>query len=89
VSLANPVFQPRYVAYAYSRGENPDDMLVVDQREWPGGVMCGFILWIAEQWREWEVETGHVGPHWDECHVAFDAWLEARYGERIGAAGQE
>ena len=37
-----------------------------------------YIAWINSQWREWDSETGHSGPHFDSDHSAFDAWLDAK-----------
>jgi len=64
---------PRYVAYAQAHGKTPVKMLAHDRAAWPGGCMCGFILWMAEQKRAF----------WKECPGAFldrhtiwdqDAW---------------
>jgi GTP-dependent phosphoenolpyruvate carboxykinase len=40
---------PRYIAYAKAHGKTPDAMLAHDKKEWPGGCMTGFILWMREQ----------------------------------------
>lgn len=42
-------WNPRYVAYAKAHGQKPADMLKHDEEAWPGGKMCGFILWIREK----------------------------------------
>ena len=42
---------PRYVAYAKLNGKTPAEMLESDRETWPGGCMCGFILWISENER--------------------------------------
>ena len=48
---------PRYVAYASAHGKTPDEMMKHDRIAWPGGCMCGFILWIDEQKQLfWKVE---------------------------------
>lgn len=41
-------WNPRFVAYAKAHGKTPSAMLEHDAKEWPGGTMCGFILWIGE-----------------------------------------
>lgn len=41
-------YQPRFFSYAKSQGLTPDQTLERDQRLYPGGVMCGFILWMNE-----------------------------------------
>lgn len=46
---------PRYLAYCRSQGHpDPDVMLKVDNERWPGGIMCGFILWMSDQWSAFE-----------------------------------
>jgi len=37
---------PHYTAYAAAHGKTFDEMLKADKIAWPGGCMCGFILWI-------------------------------------------
>jgi len=69
---------PRYVAYARSHGNDPDDQLVADIARWPGGRMTGFLTWMSARWSEWETETGHTGTRTDADQVAFDAWLAER-----------
>jgi len=43
-------WNPRFVAYANSHGRDPEIQLVHDEKEWPGGSMCGFMLFISEKW---------------------------------------
>jgi hypothetical protein len=43
------MFNPHYESYAKAHGKSPKDMLAYDKEAWPGGCMCGFILWINEQ----------------------------------------
>jgi len=42
-------FQPYFIAYAKAHGRTPEQQLEADGRRWPGGIMCGFICWIAER----------------------------------------
>ena len=75
-------FQPRFVAYAAEQGRLPEAQLAHDAEQWPGGKMCGFILWIPEAWARWAAETGER-PEWagawsDRQHRKFDAWCAAR-----------
>lgn len=71
----------RYLAYCKEHGATPAEMLIRDEREWPGGRACGFILWLSARWQEWHKMHGRVGGaatsylKSDVDHQAFDAWL--------------
>ena len=74
-------WNPRYLAYARAQGEpDPEKMLEKDRERWPGGVMCGFSLWIQGKWQEWYTLIG-VGKmtiydqRFYQDHKAFDKWL--------------
>lgn len=71
-------WNPRYYAYATSHGRKCEDMLTFDKKKWPGGKMCGFILWIREQWNVWSEESGEIKDgHWSTTqHKKFDQWLQ-------------
>jgi hypothetical protein len=75
-----PPTNPRYLAYAREDGLEPDQALARDVERWPGGKMCGFMLWVGERWREWDARHGHGQSHVRDAHEhrAFDAWLEGR-----------
>jgi hypothetical protein len=47
-------WNPRYLAYAKAHGHegDPEGMLEHDREAWPGGCMCGFMLWIQARWSE-------------------------------------
>lgn len=69
---------PRYLAYCAAHGLSPDGMMEHDRAKWPGGVMCGFILWMNEQWPAWKKAAGWRGSLLSEKdHASFDAWLDA------------
>ncbi len=73
-------WNPRYVAYAEAHGFDPDTMLAADEVLWPGGKMCGFMVWIGERWREWRESRG-VGRNavlGSDDHADFDAMIGAR-----------
>lgn len=38
-----------YAAYARAHGKPPEDMLAADRAQYPGGSMCGFIIWVSQQ----------------------------------------
>ena len=75
------IYNPRYLAYCRAHGTpDPEAMLALDRKRWPGGVMAGYLVWNTEQWGAWRKETGVRTPHLlEEHHRAFDAWLEAKY----------
>lgn len=70
-------YQPRYIAYCRANGNTPQAQDVADRQLWPGGLMCGFILWTQNKWREWQKETGRADLNalTTADHDAFDAWL--------------
>lgn len=43
---------PRYVAYARAHGRTPEAQLRQDRRDWPGGSMCGYVLWNTSHLRD-------------------------------------
>lgn len=79
--------QPRYLAYCRSQGNAPDRQLEVDREAWPGGVMCGYMLWIRKRWCEWK-KLKDYGPNWilsDTDHAEFDGWLNSDEDARQAA----
>lgn len=42
-------FQPRFRAYALAEGRTPEEQLAHDTREYPGGPMTGYVVWIEER----------------------------------------
>jgi len=51
---------PRYVSYAKAHGKTPEKMLEHDKKKYPGGSMCGFILWMAVKHRKCATEHKHI-----------------------------
>ncbi len=37
-----------YSAYCRYHGNTPKQQFKKDKEKWPGGLMCGYILWIAD-----------------------------------------
>ncbi len=68
-----------YLAYCASHGRTPEAQIAFDDVEWPGGKMCGYLLWISAEWRAWEALFGRIEIKSDEHHAHFDTWLTARY----------
>lgn len=55
---------PRYIAYAKTHGRTPKKQLEYDREQYPGGCMCGFILWISKNLREFKKKHPEcfIGP---------------------------
>lgn len=74
-------FQPLYVAYAKAHGREPEAMLEHDTERWPGGKMCGYLLWGGERLHAWATLTGHPrakdanAPMWETDVEAYHTWL--------------
>ena len=37
-----------------------------------------YIIWINQQWRQWETETDNMKPHDIKHHAMFDKWLQSK-----------
>lgn len=74
----------RYIQYCRVNGElNPNRMLENDSERYPGGKMCGFILWVQNKWRQWYefIGIGKLSVYEQRLyqdHAAFDKWLAAQ-----------
>ena len=44
---------PRYIAYAVAHGRTADAQLERDKAIYPGGCMCGYIVWIGRRIRDY------------------------------------
>lgn len=75
-------WNPRFTAYAKAHGLTEEQMLRVARERFPGGVMCGFITWLSDQWLAWAKHAKHpraTNPYaiiFDDDHTAFDRWLK-------------
>lgn len=85
-----PKENPRWLNYARVHGRSSEEQIAHDRKRWPGGVMCGFILWNRAR----IVEFGKLRP---DCFVAdgligheeYDAWLDALpVGHGVGTEDQ-
>ena len=79
-------WNPRYVIWAKKHGLTPEQMVAKDDKDWPGGCMVGYSLWIQEQVKmicqfygvtPYDLRSiiGHCGDQ--DYHKVFDQWLEA------------
>jgi hypothetical protein len=65
---------PRYLAYCKAHGNTPEEQKELDEREYPGGSMCGFMLWVSQKKQKFShiYPEGMIGHHifnqdmWDE-----------------------
>lgn len=67
---------PRYVEYCRAYGKTPIAMLYWDTFRFPGGKMCGFILW--NRTKVWEFAS-----QWKGCRCLADV-EEALMGQGFG-----
>jgi hypothetical protein len=91
MELENAPYTERYTTYARAHGNTPEVQIEEDKVNWPGGKMCGFILWHKETVREFaRVSRGsffisnfsgdfNPRPPVLVDHEAFDEWLLAKY----------
>lgn len=86
-------WNPRYLAYCRWHGVTPDEMLAHDRKVWPGGPMCGFILWsharIQEAYKAIPLAFVPGGGLTEKGHEIYDAWLEARVDRELATARRE
>ena len=78
---------PRYKLYSKLNGKTPEEMLQHDDEAWPGGIVCGFSLWIQACWREFAKLHGCSNTN-KVClklgvrtHPEFDEWLTGKVAE--------
>lgn len=83
--MNRPRRNPRYVAYARSQGRSPAAQLRHDLEEYPGGCMCGFILWIRARVREFQTlrPDCFVGDHIRD-QEAFTRFCQSQPRTRAG-----
>lgn len=74
------LWNPRYLAYCYPR--TPEVQLRLDDEQYRGGKMIGFMLWISARWREFDELKGRHGDDPDargnHSMREFDEWLLGR-----------
>ena len=65
----------------------PEEMILQDEKDWPGGCMVGFSLWIEEELRALcrfhnieKCDLREFSLPGQDMHKVFDNWLEARNG---------
>jgi len=82
-------WNPRFVEYARVHGRTAEAQLAFDDERYPGGRMCGFILWNGDRLREWKKLVDYPcycdyrgnpipGDYWpltDLYHAQYNAWL--------------
>lgn len=71
-------WNPRYIAYCKVHAKSPTSMLEHDEIKWPGGRMCGFMLWLGGRWREFARQKKAIfsAPFVHQNGAEFDRWLE-------------
>lgn len=73
-------WNPRYLAYCRWHGKNPEGMDAHDRAAWPGGNMCGFMLWTRERIQEAYKAIPDAFIHGGGLvdHDRYDEWLTGR-----------
>lgn len=56
------MWNPRYLIWATLHGNTPEQQLEQDKKDWPGGCMCGFSLWITKAVRLFDATQGKGWP---------------------------
>ncbi|CCG43239.1 hypothetical protein [Magnetospirillum molischianum] len=82
-------YNPRYANYARAHGRTPEEQVAQDHLDWPGGSMCGFMLWNREKVGEFgkvNPDAFMAGGLWD--HAAYDAWLTAEVDKITATWGE-
>lgn len=78
-------WNPRFVWYAKSNGNTPEQQIAEDEKTWPGGCMIGFSEWIHARRdalcdfygvKRGDLRNiiGHCGDR--DFQKVFDQWLE-------------
>jgi hypothetical protein len=68
---------PRYLAYCKYHGRSVEQQRSHDANEYPGGKMCGFILWVDEHIRAFfnQHPECFYNQHLLRDQDTFTAWL--------------
>jgi hypothetical protein len=70
-------FNPVYVSYARFHGHDPNGMLERDRLRWPGGIMCGFLLWNTRMVHRFLAEHNEPAiPFVKGQYESYRKWLE-------------
>ena len=96
-SWRDPWWQPRYANWGRLHGRSPEDQLLQDRSDWPGGSMCGFTLWNNERITDYaraypERFFSPIKTSWDRHggrpiltdHEGYDIWLTQWVNEKLG-----
>lgn len=90
---------PRYLRYCEVHGKTPEEMSAHDDEAWPGGKMCGFMLWISAAWQAFDKHHSIDGSSNDremrrwrkfkplDHHQVFTEWLKASFCAVVDANG--
>ncbi len=65
-------WNPAFVAYANSRNLTPEQVLIKDEKKYPGGKMTGFILFMDRQGCIFDKEQGYE-PEYEQGILRFRA----------------
>ncbi len=69
---------PYYLSYCEAHGRTPEEMKAHDRKLYPGGRMCGYMIWNQNKWGEFAKAHGMSRLElrsMDDLHDRFAAWL--------------
>ena len=87
--MSSIAYNPRYMNYARVHGRTPEEQLIQDRLDWPGGSAVGFTQWNNARLGEYAKvnpkaffvgiltpRDHHGGRPKLHDHEAYDAWLD-------------
>lgn len=74
-------WNPRYVYFAECHKHSPEEQLEHDKEAWPGGRMCGFILFMSKMNQKFykEHKECFIGKTISD-HKKFDEFIKSQIG---------
>ena len=65
-----------YLAYCKEHGNTPEQQLEKDTEDWPGGKMCGYMLWVQGKRTEFFGQGRHNRVINEEQETNFKNWIQ-------------
>lgn len=71
-------YQPRYLLYCAAKGNTPEQQAEKDRALYPGGYMCGYMLWVREQVQAFAAAGGKMLGGFVYDQKEFSEFLKGR-----------